>query len=345
MTQIWHELKMLFVGTVRLTTKKSRTASSFPYHKLSGGALRSVSRGWDRRATSNVKINGRVAFTMQATTWKDKKQVALLHNTDVNVTDGSRTAVKRYSPRKKIRRDISSPTIVKKYQESFNGVDQMDRDRADWSITMKSNRWYLRIYYWVIDAAIHCTYLLVCAIARKRSENGTDDKWLKYTKKDGRMKFQMDLALSLIEAGILLDTNGADPKLLKDKANRPSFMRQDNFHPCGCGICFFCKHKITHGVEHKSWHFRNYVATPPPGEEAVHPRYPQKSVPMGTTGDCAVCMKREEVRCNGEVTRTELRKMKRNNKSIIGRSTRGCNVCGVRVCKSCWPTYNHDLSS
>jgi hypothetical protein len=52
-------------------------------NKLSKGALRRVKRGWSRTATQNVKIGRQTAFTMQASVWRDKKQVAMLHNADV----------------------------------------------------------------------------------------------------------------------------------------------------------------------------------------------------------------------------------------------------------------------
>ena len=283
--------------------------------------------------------NGRTVFTAQATVWRDRKQVALLHNCDVKPVEEDNNTTQRWSPRSKRRRTVGSPTIISTYNENYNGVDRMDRDRADWSISIKSNRWYLRFYYWIIDGAINHAYITVCEIAKQRSLNGVDHPWLKYTKRDGRKKFQLDLAHSLISRGILMDQPNA--KLLKEKKHRPGYMRKEPFHPCGCGVCFFCKHNLTHGVEHKSWHFRDYKPTPPPGGDAEHPK---KSVPIGTTGDCKVCYERESKRYP-ELSKRALRKQTRNGKRVLGRSSKGCNVCGVRVCDSCWRTYNHDLSS
>ena len=44
----------LMVGTHALTTKLSRTARDFPFHKPSNAALRLVERGWTRRATQQL---------------------------------------------------------------------------------------------------------------------------------------------------------------------------------------------------------------------------------------------------------------------------------------------------
>jgi hypothetical protein len=83
MDGVWKEFGMTFMGTINLTNKKSRTADDFPFHKLSKGTLRRVKRGWSRTATQIVEIGRQTAFTMQASVWRDKKQVAMLQNVDV----------------------------------------------------------------------------------------------------------------------------------------------------------------------------------------------------------------------------------------------------------------------
>ena len=70
-------------------------------------------------------------------------------------------------------------------------------------LQLKSNRWYLRLFYWILDATIHSTYLVVREIARKkRAESTKEHPWAKYNGRDGRCHFQRDLALELIEMGI-----------------------------------------------------------------------------------------------------------------------------------------------
>ena len=71
---------MLLVGTYALTKKKSRTASDFPFHKLSNSSLKRIERGWKRVAFQKVERNNKLLYTMQATIWKDKKLVGFLHN-------------------------------------------------------------------------------------------------------------------------------------------------------------------------------------------------------------------------------------------------------------------------
>ena len=70
---------IMMVGTVSLTTKLSRTASDFPFHKFTNSITSKVPRGWMRCAYQQVYVGGRLLYTLQATLWKDKKMVGFLH--------------------------------------------------------------------------------------------------------------------------------------------------------------------------------------------------------------------------------------------------------------------------
>jgi hypothetical protein len=63
--------------------------------------------------------------------------------------------------------EVGNPRVFSSYTSSYNGVDRKDRDTADWANSVKSHRWYLRLYYWMVDAAIHSSYLLVVHIAKQ----------------------------------------------------------------------------------------------------------------------------------------------------------------------------------
>jgi hypothetical protein len=74
---------------------------------------------------------------------------------------------------------VNSPRVISSYASAYNGVDRKDRDTSDWTISVKSHRWYLRLYYWMIDAAIHSSYLLVVVhIGNKRAETTLEHPWL-----------------------------------------------------------------------------------------------------------------------------------------------------------------------
>ena len=52
------------------------------------------------------------------------------------------------------------------------------------------------------------------------------------SKNEGRYKFQIDLAISLMNYGLSLDWDG-------NPDNRPDYVRGDSFYPCDCKDCFF----------------------------------------------------------------------------------------------------------
>ena len=58
-----------------------------------------------------------------------------------------------------------------------------------------------------------------------------------YNTYDGRRKFQIDLAIDIINYGLALDWDGGD--------ERPSYVRKDAFIPCDCKKCLFCKRGVT----------------------------------------------------------------------------------------------------
>jgi hypothetical protein len=68
--------------------------------------------------------------------------------------------VLRMSPKSKKKKEVNSPRVISSYASMYNGVERKDKDTSDWTVSVKSNRcWYLRLYYWMIDVAIHSSYL------------------------------------------------------------------------------------------------------------------------------------------------------------------------------------------
>ena len=200
----------------------------------------------------------------------------------------------------------------------MNGVDRKDRDTADWTVSLKTNRYYLRIFFWLFDAVIHCCYVCACQLPQFREQE---------YKKGGRGDFQNDLAMALTEEALTMDWKGE----LDQKSGSPEWAR-NNLHPCGCGRCFYCKHGHTAGIQS-----RRTVRTLPPklvqcrGGDRVSLYEGSR---RGRCAQCAVNLKKE----HPDET-AEWRKAK------CGQSRFGCKECTVPICKSCWPTYDHMLGN
>ena len=214
-------------GTMTPTDKKTRTGHDVPFHKLSTGAKASVPRGWFREAVLELCDRGR-KFYIQCTTWKDKKQVMFLHTNTIGRTKDNH--VRRHIRGQRDRNVIRAPLSQATYVEWFNAVDRNDRDSADYSTTIRTNRYYIRILCWALDRVLHACYVIVCECAKA---NIGPTRWKRYlSKHDGRHDFQIELGISLLNRAIELDWNGVGLK--------PKWMRRSTLVPCDCKMCYFC---------------------------------------------------------------------------------------------------------
>jgi hypothetical protein len=59
-------------------------------------------------------------------------------------------------------------------------------------------------------------------------------------------KFQMDFATELISRGIEMDWSD-----VKDNNTKPIYVQKQDWVPCSCMNCFFCKNSLTSGIDHK----------------------------------------------------------------------------------------------
>ena len=309
---LYETYRWLFVGTVVTNDSKDRNENSVPFRKLSNGALKKVERGWMRKAILSVIGKRNEKYHVQCTTWKDKKQVTFLHTHLVQ--HGGDTIVKRHVKGNKQRIDLSAPPIQPDHAKYFNAVDVNDHDSADYSVSIRTNRWYLRVFLWLVDRVIFSCYLIVC--------HTNKDVWSKYrSKNDGRRKFQIDLALAVMEYGIKLDW-----KAPFDDKGRPGWMRKKSFVPCACRKCFFCNMNKTNGMEHR----------PRSKKEAKRKRdekvcsIERVDLGKGSSYFRSCYRKQSNIR--------ESHSQKRRNCS----STRlGCKGCEEYVCAQCWKSYEH----
>jgi hypothetical protein len=199
--------------------------------------------------------------------------------------------------------------------DMMGGVDHKDQDTADWTVSLKSNRWCLRMFHWMIDGVLHGACRIVCSIA-----SDDNHKWHKHLSKNGgRHKFQMDLGLALISHGL-----GMDWEEGFDEDKKPPHVRKASYVPCGCGRCFFCKNGETQGVDHKRVG-HSFKQAPKETENCSEER--TSLVKRGRP--CKSCHRKirekegESIGCK-EIT-------KKCHCSMMG-----CAVCEVLVCKECW---------
>uniref|UniRef100_A0A3P9JJR6 PiggyBac transposable element-derived protein domain-containing protein n=1 Tax=Oryzias latipes TaxID=8090 RepID=A0A3P9JJR6_ORYLA len=86
-----------------------------------------------------------------AVRWKDNKTVTLL-STDMGV--GPMSTVIRYCSETKKREPVSYPAVIRSYNANMGGIDKSDMLVHLYRTPMKSKRWYLRLFAYIIDVSL-----------------------------------------------------------------------------------------------------------------------------------------------------------------------------------------------
>lgn len=232
--------------------------------------------------------------------------------------------VLRHVKGKSKRVSLKAPNVQKIYANNFNAVDRNDRDSADYTCSIRSNRWYLRIFFWLLDRAIFAMYIVLVDYYKDTG----DERFKRYAEDGGRYIFQIDLGIALLDYGIREDWP-LDNDETWDLSKRPRWMRGKHVIPCNCAgpaKCFFCTEGISNGV----YHDRSKMNFHSPGSGKKRkidvqcaeirwalPGY-KKSKP------CEQCKSKPE-----------------GQKRFY--STMGCPRCNKPICKHCWKDgYNND---
>jgi hypothetical protein len=96
--------------------------------------------------------------------------------------------------------------------------------------------------FWILDRVCHQVFQSAIWCYEKLKIGS--EEWSKYLKKNGRYVFQIDLGIAIINYAL----NKAWPNA---EGPPPAWIRQLEFLPCDCGVCFFCDHGLTSGIVHK----------------------------------------------------------------------------------------------
>ncbi|XP_069957776.1 piggyBac transposable element-derived protein 2 isoform X1 [Cherax quadricarinatus] len=95
--------------------------------------------------------------------WKDTKVVTLV-TTDIGVEPMS--LVERYNKGTKRKEKISCPAVIKNYNANMGGIDKSNMLVHLYKTPMKSKRWYMRLFAYIIDLAVVNAWVLYCRDSR-----------------------------------------------------------------------------------------------------------------------------------------------------------------------------------
>ena len=320
--QFFEEYGWTVVGTISATDKKARADGDIPFLILSKGARNALERGWFREAVIQMKTKTGKTYYIQCTTWRDKKQVCFLSSNRVGASEG--LTVRRHTKKRKQREVLAAPRAQRDYVRFFAAVDRNDRDSSDYSTTIRTCRYYLRIMCWILDRVVHTMYVVVVACV---SAGIGKREWSEYAlTHNGRVNIQIDLAIALMHYAIDREWDG--------EGERPGWMRQKDFLPCDCRKCYFCLKGHTTGIAHKK-KTRVKVFSSRTGLSTWTDKCTDVAVNLGRGGAiCRMCMRKNKGTLNKDGTKLSC--VQRRRLPSTGTSRMGCPQCDETICQDCW---------
>lgn len=140
-----------------------------------------------KRGTYEEQLTDYEGVPISVTCWKDNKLVTLASTYVGAKPEGT---IRRFDKKNKKQTSIVCPKIIKEYNAHMGGVDLMDSFLGRYRIKMKSRKWYIRLFYHLLDMAIINSWVLY-----KQSNEGKELKTLSLA------DFRTDLADSLCKYG------------------------------------------------------------------------------------------------------------------------------------------------
>ena len=121
--------------------------------------------------------------------WKDNRTVCLLSTYTGTLP---KTTLKRFDRKQKQRVEIECPNIISEYNRHMGGVDLMDSLIGRYSIKIRSKKWYIRLFYHLLDQMLVNAWLLYRRVAKQRGET----TYMRLS------EFRADIACCLCKIGV-----------------------------------------------------------------------------------------------------------------------------------------------
>ena len=226
------------------------------------------------------------------------------------------------------RETIAGTITQQDYAAMFNSVDRNDRDSADYSTTVRTHRFYIHFFGWLIDRVIHTIFVVVVSLVSS-DKSICQDSWKCFLSKNGgRKKFQIRLGLDLMYYAISKAWDG--------KSERPDWMRQTPFVPCDCAMCYFCLNGHTTGIMHREKYTKVKVVYEKTGSIVRADECVTDAVDLGRgCAYCKMCFRKLIGATDADGKKLTYKQKK---KLVKNSSRKGCpqSSCNEHICKECW---------
>lgn len=129
--------------------------------------VRSNRTNLPRKLKKQIGKTGKLKLTKGQYKWRVNKNVGFFCWMDTKIVNILSTA---YHPKQKVtckrtqkdgsKLEVSCPLGVVEYTKRMGGVDRFDQKRGTYSMARRSRRWWMRLFYFLVDAAITNAYIL-----------------------------------------------------------------------------------------------------------------------------------------------------------------------------------------
>lgn len=153
---------------------------------------------------------------ISAVIWKDNKAVKLV---STYCGETPKTKVTRFDRSKKKEIEIDCPKLVTEYNHNMGGVDLLDSHIGRYKIKFRSRKWYIRLFYHLIDMTVVNSW---CLYKRAKKQKNEENEIMELA------EWRKILAHSLIKSGEVRHSGRGRPSISIEKiitSNRPQSVR------------------------------------------------------------------------------------------------------------------------
>ena len=120
------------------------------------------------RGTSHEFVATIDGVDISSIIWKDNKLVTLASSF---VGKNPISRVKRFDRKEKKTIEVDCPRIISEYNRHMGGADLLDSLMGRYRICVKSRKWYIRIFYHLLDLTLVNSWLLYKRVLSTKSPN------------------------------------------------------------------------------------------------------------------------------------------------------------------------------
>lgn len=140
------------------------------------------------RGTSEEYVTTVDGVEISSSIWKDNKYVSLLSS---YAGTNPITTVARFDRKEKKMIQVDCPNVIREYNKHMGGVDLLDSLMGRYKIYLKSRKWYIRLFYHLIDLCTVNAWLLYKRVHNQKGHSNLKNQY----------EFRAEIAACLCSVG------------------------------------------------------------------------------------------------------------------------------------------------